>query len=77
MAWLRMRGFSTLITPPARALAIPRRSWSICPPPPDIDPDINRKKWNENWKKTRKTGLRIFEAHHRRKDGTVSPWKSR
>ncbi|MBL6935348.1 MAG: PAS domain S-box protein [Alphaproteobacteria bacterium] len=40
---------------------------------PDIDPNFDRKKWDAHWKKTKKTGLRIFESHHRKKDGTVFP----
>ncbi|NJP05467.1 MAG: PAS domain S-box protein [Chloroflexaceae bacterium] len=40
---------------------------------PDIDPNITREIWAEQWNQFRQTGSFIAEALHRRRDGTVFP----
>jgi len=44
----------------------------VIPATIDMD-DFDRKKWDAHWKETGKTGLKTFESHHRKKDGTVFP----
>lgn len=39
----------------------------------DLDPGYPPETRPQAWEKLRKSGVRIFEAHHRRKDGTIFP----
>jgi len=39
----------------------------------DLDPNYPPESRPQAWEKLKKSGVRIFEAHHRRKDGTIFP----
>lgn len=40
---------------------------------PDIDLDVTREKWDQNWKKIKALGTYTLESRHRAKDGRILP----